>query len=67
MFARFIDRFRPTPPDESTRRAVQRSEEIMARVERQESEVQRHSAFARRVLRENELSPKIRAALRGSH
>lgn len=46
--------------------AADRSEQILRHVERQEPEVRRHAAFARLVLEENHLAPKIRRALRES-
>ena len=66
MLNRLIHRLRPKRPDEETLRAIERSEQILARVEKQEPEVRRHVAFALRTMHENELAPKLRAALRGN-
>ena len=66
MFDRWLDRFRPSD-DADSRDAVERTKQILDRVHRQEPEVRRHVAFARRTIRENELAPKIRAALRETY
>jgi hypothetical protein len=58
---RIVRRVRHTPPDHS---AARRSEQIIERVDGQWAEVRRHSAFARLVMEENHLAPKIRRALR---
>lgn len=63
---RLIERLRPEVPDHHTTRALARTEEIHAKVEGQEPEVQRHTAFARNTMRENELKSKIQRALRES-
>lgn len=61
---RLLDRWRPKSPDDDTRKALERTEQILAHIERQAPEVQRHGLLARRAIKENELAPKIRAALR---
>lgn len=62
---RLLDRLRPEP-DEGTRAAIARTDRIHEQIEQQAGEVQAHSAFARRTIRENELQHKIVRALRGA-
>lgn len=68
---RWIERIRPdvdeVSEDTGTRRAMARSEEIHSLVKRQEPEVRHHHSFARRVIRENDLAPKIKRAVREAH
>lgn len=65
MLDRLLNRLRPHHSDhDQTRAAIARTEQIIARVEEQDPAVRSHLAAARRGLRENELAPKIRAALR---
>ena len=52
---------KPEPEDHSS---IHRSEQIIERVENQWPEVRRHGAFARLVVEENHLAPKIRRAMR---
>jgi hypothetical protein len=63
---RLIQRLRPDSPDAETCRALARTEEIHQQVEGQRPEVQRHTTFARKTMRENELKSKIQRALRES-
>ena len=57
-------RLRGSEQVHESRAAALHSEKVIERVERQEPEARRHAAFARLVMAENHLAPKIRHAMR---